>query len=354
MAKQIAKLLKTDVMADIDLPALAQLLQKLGRKGDKILAHITPKEAKKLKEEGGSGTINPKTGLPEFYDGEDYSAYDMAQFGTPEAPASVSVPSGYDAFQAGVQPEIMGAPSAGYAPAAFPTFAAPARSVTPVEADTAQFVFTPAAPPSVPSAMVTPTEADIAQFGREIPATEKPALEDKNFFQKYLEGLTPEQKSNLLLKGGLGVGTGLLSALQANRSAKQAQQARAETAALGQPYQQQGQEMIAQARRGELTPAGQQRLQAARAALAQGVERRGGVGAQQATAQLESLRQQLLDNQYNYGLRVAQIGDTYAQRAIQVGLTQDREMAAMMQGLTGALSGFLGAQPNQPKTGAQS
>lgn len=337
MAKQIAKLLKTDVMADIDLPALAQLLQKLGRKGDKILAHITPKEAKKLKEEGGSGTINPKTGLPEFYDGEE----DIGAMMAPEAPVpvSVSVPSGYDTFQSGVQPETMGAPSAGYAPAAFPTFAAPARAET------------PAAPiPSVPSAMVTPTEADIAQFGREIPAAEKPALEDKNFLQKYLEGLTPEQKSNLLLKGGLGVGTGLLGLLQANRSAKQAQQARAETAALGQPYQQQGQEMIAQARRGELTPASQQRLQAARAALAQGVERRGGVGAQQAATQLESLRQQLLDNQYNYGLRVAQIGDTYAQRAIQVGLTQDREMAAMMQGLTGALGGFLGAEPNQPKT----
>lgn len=336
MAKQIAKLLKTDVMADIDLPALAQLLQKLGRKGDKILAHITPKEAKKLKEEGGSGTINPKTGLPEFYDGEDYSAYDTAQF-SQEAPVAVET---YGGPSVGAESQTVSAPYstisptdfsaldvAGYAPAAYPAFPT-SVPITPVQ-----------------SATVPPFQADIAQFNREIPAAEKPALEDKNFLQKYLEGLTPEQKSNLLLKGGLGVGTGLLSALQANRAAKQAQQARAETAALGQPYQQQGQEMIAQARRGELTPAGQQRLQAARAALAQGVERRGGVGAQQATAQLESLRQQLLDNQYNYGLRVAQIGDTYAQRAIQVGLTQDREIASMMQNLSRALGGFAGSQP---------
>ena len=337
MAKQIAKLLKTDVMADIDLPALAQLLQKLGRKGDKILAHITPKEAKKLKEEGGSGTINPKTGLPEFYDGEEdigaMMAPEVQTYGGPsvgtEAQTVSAPPIDFSQLDvAGYTPQI---PSGEYPAPVLPYAAGGRVTAAPI--------------PSVPSAMVTPTEADIAQFGREIPAAEKPALEDKNFLQKYLEELKPEQKSNLLLKGGLGIGTGLLSALQANRAAKQAQQARAETAALGQPYQQQGQEMIAQARRGELTPAGQQRLQAARAALAQGVERRGGVGAQQAATQLQSLRQQLLDNQYNYGLRVAQIGDTYAQRAIQVGLTQDREIASMMQNLSRALGGFAGSQP---------
>ena len=63
MAK-LASILKTDVMADFDLKGLAQILQSLGRKGDKILAHITPEEAEMLKEEGGSGTINPNTGLP--------------------------------------------------------------------------------------------------------------------------------------------------------------------------------------------------------------------------------------------------------------------------------------------------
>ena len=70
MAKQIARLLKTNIMADMDLPALAQLLSKKGRKGDTILAHINREEAQKLLEDGGSGTTNPDTGLPEFY-GED-------------------------------------------------------------------------------------------------------------------------------------------------------------------------------------------------------------------------------------------------------------------------------------------
>jgi len=42
-------------------------LQSMGRNGDTILAHITPDEAMMLKANGGAGTLNPKTGLLEFY-----------------------------------------------------------------------------------------------------------------------------------------------------------------------------------------------------------------------------------------------------------------------------------------------
>jgi hypothetical protein len=45
----------------------AQLVASKGRHGDTMLAHITPEEAKLLKARGGSGTINPETGLPEFF-----------------------------------------------------------------------------------------------------------------------------------------------------------------------------------------------------------------------------------------------------------------------------------------------
>jgi hypothetical protein len=37
-----------------------------GRLGDTMLAHINPREAAMLKRMGGSGTINPQTGLPEY------------------------------------------------------------------------------------------------------------------------------------------------------------------------------------------------------------------------------------------------------------------------------------------------
>ena len=49
------------------IQAAALNLQSLGRNGDTILAHITPDEAKMLKANGGAGTLNPKTGLMEFY-----------------------------------------------------------------------------------------------------------------------------------------------------------------------------------------------------------------------------------------------------------------------------------------------
>jgi len=45
----------------------AQNLQSFGRYGNTLLAHITPAEARMLKEQGGAGTVNPDTGLLEFY-----------------------------------------------------------------------------------------------------------------------------------------------------------------------------------------------------------------------------------------------------------------------------------------------
>lgn len=42
-------------------------LASKGRYGDTMLAHINPQEAALLKSMGGAGTVNPQTGLPEFY-----------------------------------------------------------------------------------------------------------------------------------------------------------------------------------------------------------------------------------------------------------------------------------------------
>jgi hypothetical protein len=56
-------------MAKGGLADVGQYLASKGRGGDSILAHITPEEAAMLKRRGGSGTINPATGLPEFKGG---------------------------------------------------------------------------------------------------------------------------------------------------------------------------------------------------------------------------------------------------------------------------------------------
>lgn len=46
----------------------AQEMQRFGRNGDTILAHINPREAQMLKRMGGSGTRNPVTGAFEFFE----------------------------------------------------------------------------------------------------------------------------------------------------------------------------------------------------------------------------------------------------------------------------------------------
>lgn len=44
----------------------ARVVASRGRSGDTMLAHINPAEARLLRSHGGMGTINPKTGLPEY------------------------------------------------------------------------------------------------------------------------------------------------------------------------------------------------------------------------------------------------------------------------------------------------
>jgi hypothetical protein len=321
MAKQIARLLRTDMMADMTLPALAQLLQKKGRGKDTILAHITPNEARRLKRDGGSGSINPDTGLPEFEEEGDFPVYDST--GQDMAPAEV----------ASANPEYY---PGGELPASdqqtqfTPNYNVP-QDQTP-EQTAAQY------PQLYPGGL--------AQQTTYFPEGES-AAGPKTSVPTAPEGMSDKTK-DMLLKGALGLGTGLAGAYAGRKSAQQAQAAKNELAAIGAPYQQKGKELQDAALRGELTPAGQKQIQAARAQLAQGVEKRGGVGAAQAATQLAGFKQQLLDTQYNYGLKVAQIGDSYAANAIRLGLTQDKELASMMGGFTSAAGAFLGGQPNVP------
>ena len=45
---------------------VARMISGSGRGGDTMLAHINPEEARLLRSRGGMGTINPRTGLPEY------------------------------------------------------------------------------------------------------------------------------------------------------------------------------------------------------------------------------------------------------------------------------------------------
>jgi len=100
---------------------LAELLRQMGRGPDTMLAHITPEEAQMLLESGGSGTMNPMTGLPEFQPelspyGEanepiDYSVQNVPEydFSFPVQPADIQgmAPDQFDRFT-GQQPMFTG------------------------------------------------------------------------------------------------------------------------------------------------------------------------------------------------------------------------------------------------------
>lgn len=338
MAKQIARLLKTDVMADIDLPAIAQFLQSQGRRGDSILAHINPKEAALLKKMGGAETVNPATGLPEYFKISDYGFEYGADYADANQRAQQVADAGFEpdmnygsqsfpvgqntGFQESIdnyladlpaqEPMSFGVPQAAAPAPAFelpqmPSYSMGGMRAEPMPALAPDMIRPDLTVPSVPSATVS----EKGLIGRSIDDLSKST------------GLKPETLARLGL-AGLGTLQGITAAREASA---QGREARRETEAIGRPYQQRGQELITQAQRGELTPQGQQSLQALRARLAQGAEARGGVGAAQAAAQIEAFRQNLLQNQFDYGQKISNIGDQLMLGAIRTGLEADRYAA---------------------------
>jgi len=345
--KKIAKLLKADLNGTSDLAAIAAMLTSKGRGNDTLLAHITPREAEILKAAGGSGTTNPETGLLEFYDDVTFSGYDAGGGGntdeygfvgtggavqtqTPEA--SQAFGRLYPGEDRTIQP---GADTTTTFPVSGKAYAGtPATYAQTSQAEDVMFGGTAggapqgqALPGGVGSAY-SPTGAaytprDLARISTDRapldqPSTAVPTPQEKSFFDK----LTTQDMVRLGLAGGLGI----YGATQAKKGAKQAEQAAAEQRAVGAPYQAKGKELIRAAETGELTPTGQQSLQALQARLAQGAEARGGVGAAQAAQQAEAYRQQLLAQQYNLGLQVSNIGDQIALGAIKTGLQADQAL----------------------------
>lgn len=320
MGKQLAKLLKADIQDSSDLKSIAKMLAGKGRGKDTILAHITPREAEVLKEAGGSGTTNPETGLLEFEGGFEGGVEPDTAF-----EGSITQPS-YD-YQA-----PLNAAESSFAV----NYDTPAQELTPSGIDPVyyqmqqQYGGMADIPQSAQSAAIRgpgdsymanqalygtrPGESALMQQTGESPKA-KTAGEDKPF-------LSNEQMVRLGLAGGLGV----YGAMQQKKAGEQNKKAMEEQQALARPYQAQGKQLTEAAQRGELTAAGQQQLQGLQAQLAQGAESRGGVGAAQAAAQAQAFRNQLLQNQYDYGLKVSQIGDNIALGAIRTGMQLDQQL----------------------------
>jgi len=344
MSKQIAKLLKADISESSDLMRIAQMLEKKGRGNDTLLAHITKKEAQMLKDAGGAGTVNPDTGLLEFYDGYDgmsYGAGESIMYGNTPSASDYSFSYGGDYFGGDYSPQSFAdrepaqsamnvasqqyqyqAP-AGAAPASYQDVTSPAYA----QAMTGYYGQPTASTNVMGEQVYQPVSGSFAPGGVSSVAPPRAATEltaDKGGGVKgFFDKMTDEQKLRLGLAGGLG----LFGAYQGRQAGKQAEARAGEMQALGRPYQAQGTELQRAAMAGELTPQSAQAYQALQARLAQGTETRGGVGAQQAAAQAEAFRQQLLAQQYNLGLQVSNIGDNIAIGAIRTGMQADQQLS---------------------------
>jgi hypothetical protein len=362
---RLARALGTDSLADVDLRQLAKKVRAQGRGRDTVLAHITPAEAKLLKARGGRGSINPKTGLPEFEDdfydfggGGDYSGgYDGSGGGVEESsqtyvdpvatpPDSSGGGANTSQGQTALTPEQQTRLDETVAAIRDPNFFEPDLPLPP--------------DPSTPEALEARQQFDA--INPAIAARADAPAPDQNFFQRLSSGLGLGGLGNIggadlarLGLAGAGVGMGVQArnaALAAARNAQtniqgvgdtakrraddvrtdlgnvsvniasRADPAKADFQALAEPYQKQGKELIQAALSGTLSPSSAQTYQAAEARMNQAQSRSGGVGAAQGVAQLETLRQSLLSNQYQEGLKVQQYGDQLARQGITTGLAQ--------------------------------
>jgi hypothetical protein len=316
----------------MDLPALAEMLRSKGRKGDAILAHISPKEAALLKRKGGAGTTNPETGLPEFYgeDGGDFTPV-QTETGAPitnfQAPATTPADNSGGGGDGGYTLNYGKAPVS----TAIPTTDASGQSYNYYPGAEQQSYATPGLSaatqygiqPAVPS-LTSQTQPFGQIAGTQAPTTPTDTTQQKPDFGTRLTNALTDPAN--LAKLGLAGGLGLFGASQARKAAAQGQVAQGQEQAIAQPYQSQGQQLIAQAQAGQLNPTSQAALQAARAQSSQSIANRGGVGTEAEANRIATLTQQLLNNQYQYGLQVMQIGDNISLGAIKTGLQLDTQL----------------------------
>jgi len=333
---QLAALLRTD------LSRMAEEVRRAGRGKDTMLAHITPKEAALLKARGGRGSINPQTGLPEFEDdfGDDYSGVDLGVYTQPVSPPS-EMQSQYQPANFPAEGEF-GAPST-------PIDMRGAITETGAMPDYRQDLF----PPIFSQAGAGIGDAGVAEImaqrqrsgidtGAGVAAATAPPQE-KSILDRLQAGLrTP------LGYGALGA---IPAILQSRRAAGQAKGLQAELGKLGQEARTTGQQLVEQARAGQLPAAQQQALEAQRLAAMQNLQRRGvtdSTAMQQVENQLAQQRAVFIDQTLNEGMRLINVADQYTKQAIMAGYQADAQAQQLLGNFFNNYMRVLAGQPQTP------
>jgi hypothetical protein len=308
--------LKNMTRVGADVRQIARLLQAKAPENH-MLAYITPEEAQLLKDRGGSGMPDPQTGIPTYYVPEaqyvDPNAFEYMQNPVQESPTTMSVSAPSNIEDTDLYP-VGG------------IFSQP---------DYSSFMAPPQVQPVPEVSIGSPDRA--ALYGAQGYGAGLPPVEDRSRRADLTDTLKPSEKGvmarlseatglkeDTLARLGLGGIQAIIGARSSKKAAEQGQRGRQEMEALAAPYLQKGAELQRQAQAGELTPVARQQLQTAQAQAAQAASARGGVGAQQSAARVEAIRNQLLQQQSDYGMKLTSIGDQIALGAIRTGLQADQ------------------------------
>ena len=317
MKKKLASVLRTEFSAS--LPALAELIRSQGRGKDSILAHITPQEAEMLKEKGGSGTINPQTGLPEF----DTSGIDFVNV-TPSPVTTSLAAQGYTPppiapVTVTPSPVASSLAAQGYTPPAIePVTVTPSPVASSLAAQGYLPPSTPIEPVTVTPSPVAPSLAAQGYLPPTTPIEPVTVTPSRVSIPGYAPGGAPTAapepslgqqiggflgNNATLLAAALGLGGALAGRAGAALPAQTVQGISANVAAPLQATVAQGQQQLRETLAGNLTPSSMQAFQAAQAQIAQG-QARGAVGSQQAAEAMAQTYANLMQGQLNQSLAI--------------------------------------------------
>lgn len=355
-----------------DARSMAETLRRMGRRGDTMLAHITPEEADMLMQAGGSGTTNPMTGLPEFAPRTNYDDFDNytprrtsqpagATFEipnveldtnyTPRRVSGVDVPTDFgfesrplertvraDMPQQRLNPEV----DFGY----MPPMRTDTSSLMPAQRRTAEDFMGPLVPLDEVSSSYTPSGYRVPEYLPEFqPLADQTAARtaERGFFDRAESGIQElrdvlDRYPNLTRAGTAGANI-LAQALMFNQANQAMRRDIEATRAAAQPFRQAQAEAMSRATGEGLTPEQQQEMEIQQARARQSLGQRGTPTGSAAAGILaaQQRRARSLARQESFGeaLRLANIADQYDRRALEMELQRDQQLAQLFAGIVG-------------------
>ena len=188
------------------------------------------------------------------------------------------------------------------------------------------------------------------QFARFMPETGAPQAAEPGFLDRA-EQLAKRYPT--ATRAATAAAMGIPGALAGRQARREAAQTRAEMERMAAPIRAQGEAQLAAGQRGELTPAQQQQLQAARAAARQDLVRRGvtsGTAAQQAENRITELAQRFAQQNIDNGIRLIEAANSRSVQAIRDAYKMNSDAATMTQNYFANLMRAMGAMPTETTT----